>query len=416
MVNLDSIRQAAESVYQVAHITPVLHSTNLSARFGADISLKAECLQRTGSFKARGAAAKLAALSPAEREGGVIAASAGNHAQGVAVAAAALGVTSTIVMPESAPLAKIEATREYGAEVVLHGAGFGQAAEYARAQAHERGLTFIPAFDDEAIIAGQGTVGLELAEQCPDARLVLVPVGGGGLAAGMAAALKALRPEVSIIGVQAAAVPGAQRSFIAGYPIEVAPQPTIADGVAVPRPGDLTVPLLCQYLDDIVTVGEEAIVHAIVLLLERTKLMVEGAGALGIAALLSGVVEAKGRPTTIVLSGGNIDMNFLATAVQHGLLHAGRYFTLTVRLEDRPGALEGLLRVIAGTGANVLDITHHRVGVHMPVRGVEVRLLLETRNTGHIEELLAAVAAAGYAEVGTDTSARTFDPAAWGRA
>ncbi|MSQ61021.1 MAG: threonine ammonia-lyase [Dehalococcoidia bacterium] len=416
MVTLDSIRAAAGPVYRVAHITPVLHSHNLSARFGADIALKAECLQRTGSFKARGAAAKLTALTPSERAAGVIAASAGNHAQGVAVAAAALGVASTIVMPETAPLAKIEATRGYGAEVLLHGAGFGQAAEYARALAKKRGLTFIPAFDDEAIIAGQGTVGLELAEQCPDARLVLVPVGGGGLAAGMAIALKALRPDVSIIGVQAAAAPGAQRSFRAGHPVEVAAGPTVADGVAVPRPGDLTVPLLRRYLDDIVTVEEEAIVHAIVLLLERTKLVVEGAGALGVAALLSGAVEARGRSTTIVLSGGNIDINFLATAVQHGMLHAGRYLTLTVRLQDRPGALERLLEIIAAMEANVLDIAHHRVGVHVPVRGVEVRLLLETRNSGHIEELLAAVAAAGYAEVGTDTSARTFDPAAWGRA
>ena len=202
------------------------------------------------------------------------------------------------------------------------------------------------------------------------------------------------RPGASIIGVQAAAAPGAQRSFRAGHPVEVAAGPTVANGVAVPRPGDLTVPLLSRYLDDIVTVEEEAIVHAIVLLLERTKLVVEGAGALGLAALLSGAVEARGRSTAIVLSGGNIDINFLATAVQHGLLHAGRYLTLTVRLQDGPGALEGLLGVVAATGANVL----------------------ETRNAGHIEELLAAVAAAGYAEVGTDTSARTFDPAAWGRA
>jgi len=413
-VTIADVRRAAGPVYGVAHRTPLLQSRALSERFGAPILVKAECLQHTGSFKVRGAANRLAALTPAERSRGVVAASAGNHAQGVAVAAGALGISATVVMPEGAALAKVQATLGYGAKVVFHGADFGEAEVRARAIAREEGRVLVPAFDDPAVIAGQGTLGLEIAEECASARLVLVPVGGGGLIAGVALALKASLPDVEVIGVQTAAAPTAARSFRSGERTRVHPAPTIADGVAVPEPGEVTLPLIRRYVDDIVTVGEESIAQAIALLLERTKLVVEGAGALGIAALIEGKVGTRGRTTVAVLSGGNIDINVLATIVQHGLLEAGRYLTLTAGLEDRPGMLARLLALIAATGANVLEVNHIRQGIHIPVRGVEVRLLLETRDAAHIEELSARLRAEGYVERDAGPTERSFRPLSWG--
>src|SRR3990170_1609858 len=402
MIDLESVRRAAITVAPFIEATPVLHSRGFSRTFGGPIYLKAECLQRTGSFKVRGAANKLASLSADERAQGVIAASAGNHAQGVAVAAAALGVRCTIVMPEGAALAKVEATRGYGAEVLLHGADFASAEARAHALASERSRTFIPAFDDEAVVAGQGTLGLEVCEARPDLGLLLVPGGGGGLAGGVALAVKGLLPKVRVVGVQAAWAPAASRSYRAGRIVEVPPGPTVADGVALPAPGQVTLPLLREYLDDLVCVEEEAIVQAVALLLERSKLVVEGAGAVGLAALLSGVVKSRGATTVVVLSGGNIDVNVLAGIVEHGLLPAGRYLTLSVGLDDRPAHLAGLLAVIGASGANVLEVEHHRLGLHLPVRRVEVRLLLEVRNADHAAEVCRALEERGFVEDRSD--------------
>jgi threonine dehydratase len=412
-VGIADIRAAEAAVYRVAHPTPLLHSSALSKQFGCPLYVKAECLQRTGSFKARGAANRLAVLTPAERQRGVVAASAGNHAQGVALAAQALGISALVVMPANAALAKVQATRGYGAEVVLEGDGFADAAAKAQVIAAETGRVFISAYDDEAVIAGQGTLGLELAGQCPQARLVVVPVGGGGLIGGAALALKSALPDVCVFGVQAAGAPAAARSFRAGRRISVSPSPTLADGVAIPAPGRRTLPLIRRYVDEIVTVDEESIAQAITLLLERTKLVVEGAGALGLAALLTGAIRPAGRETVIVLSGGNIDINLLANVVQHGLLSAGRYLTLSVGLEDRPGTLAHVLDLMAAAGANVLEVNHVRQGIHIPVRGVEVRLLLETRDARHIEEIAASLRAEGYVERDAGPTERSFLPKSW---
>lgn len=413
MLRLEDIQRATEAVYRVARKTPLLESMALSMRAGGPVLLKAESLQRTGSFKVRGAANKLASLSAAARRKGVVAASAGNHAQGVALAASILGVPATVVMPEGAPIVKVAATREHGAEIVLHGSSFKDARERADEIARERGLTPVPAFDDEAVIAGQGTLGLEIVEECPDVGRVLVPVGGGGLIAGVALAVKELRPGVEVIGVQAAASPGAAASFAGHRRMSRRPLPTIADGVAVDAPGKLTWPIIRRYVDEIVTVDEESIAQSLVLLIERAKLVVEGAGALGVAALLSGEVRGSAGKTVVLLSGGNIDVNVLASIVQHGLLHFGRYLTLRIGLEDRPGALAAVLALLASTGANVLDVDHIRQGLHIPLRGVEVRLLLETRDVEHIMQVVDALTAAGYVETGGDGTSYNFTPRAW---
>ena len=409
MASLEAIRDAATRVYDVAYRTPLLYSHALSRRLGLDVYLKAECLQYTGSFKVRGAANRLAALTPAERERGVVAASAGNHAQGVAVAATGRGVPATVVMPTHATLAKIEATRGFGARVLLRGKTFGQPYVHAQELAASEGLTFISAFDDELIIAGQGTLGLEVVEQCPDASMLLVPVGGGGLIGGVAAAVKALSPATRIVGVQAAAAPGAGLSFASGALTRRESLPTIADGVAVEGPGELTLPLLRRYVDDFVTVDEESIAQAIVFLLENARLVVEGAGALGVAALLSGVVRPEHGSVVIVLSGGNIDINLLAAIVHHGLLYENRYLTLHVRLDDRPGSLSRLLTVVAASDANVLEVDHVRQGIQLPLRGVEVRLLLEVRDREHAEELTRALAGSGYRLIESTPVSRSFD-------
>lgn len=413
MVTLDDIRKSREAVYRVARRTPLLRPESLSQHLGVDLYLKAECLQRTGSFKVRGAANKLASLTEDERARGVIAASAGNHAQGVAVAARAVAVEATVVMPEHATLAKLSATRSYGAHVIQYGAGFGEALAHAKALAAERDLVFISAFDDEQIITGQGTLGLELIEDCPLADTIIVPVGGGGLISGIATAMKTVRPEIRIVGVQSAAAPAAALSMRAGLRLRETPRPTLADGVAIPEPGALNFEAMQQYVDAIVTVDEEAIAQAIVMILERTKLIVEGAGALGVAALMSGAIEGPIGCTAVVLSGGNIDINVLASIVQHGLLLGGRYLTLTVGIDDRPGSLAALLGMIAETGANVLDVTHSRQSVHVPLRGVEVRLLLETRDSAHIDELTARLVEMGYVLTAGEPMSRTFRPRGW---
>jgi threonine dehydratase len=375
---LADIQEARQRLQGIAEETPIYPSETFSRRAGREVRLKAENLQRTGAFKIRGAVNKLATLSAAEREAGVVAASAGNHGQAVAWAARELGVRARIYVPVDAPMAKIEACRNYGAETEITGAYFEDALAAALADMEETGATFIHPYEDQLVIAGQGTIGVELAEQAPDVETVLIPIGGGGLAMGVAIALRALRPDVRIVGVQAG---------VDGY--------TIADGIAVKVPSEFTMPLLEDLLDDIVAVTDEEISEAIVLLLERAKLVVEGAGAVGVAALLSGKAGGSG-PAIPVLSGGNIDATMLISVMRHGLTVAGRYLVVRTQLADRPGELIKLLSLVAEERGNVISVEHHREGMDIPVSETEVELTLVTRDEEHCLRLLTAMAERGY--------------------
>jgi len=361
-------------------LTPVYSSESLSRRAGRTVWLKAENLQRTGSFKIRGAVNKLSGLSDAHRAAGVIAASAGNHGQAVARAAREFGIRATVFMPQDAPMTKVDATRNYGAETVLAGAGFDEALTEALARASETGATFVHAFEDGAVIAGQGTIALELAAELPDAETFVVPVGGGGLAAGIGIALRALRPGVRLVGVQAGKGGGG----------------TIADGIAVKHPGELTMSILDELLDDLVHVEDEEISDAITLLLERTKLVVEGAGAASVAALLTGKVGGRGGVCAL-LSGGNIDPTTLISVMRHGLTLAGRYLVVRTRIPDRPGALVELLELVAAERGNVVSVEHHREGMAINVAETGVELTVATRDEDHCLQLCAALEGRGYA-------------------
>ena len=375
---LADVQEARSRIQGIAEQTPIYLSETFSRRCGREVRLKAENLQRTGAFKIRGAVNKLATLSPEEREAGVVAASAGNHGQAVAWAARELGVHARIYVPLDAPMAKVEACRNYGAETRMAGAYFEEALAAALADVEDTGATFIHPYEDALVIAGQGTIGLELAEQVPDVETVLIPVGGGGLALGIAIAFRALRPEVGIVGVQAG---------LGGY--------TIADGIAVKVPSEFTMPLLEDLLDDIVAVTDEEISEAIVLLLERAKLVVEGAGAVGVAALLAGKAGGSG-PAVPVLSGGNIDPTTLISVMRHGLTVAGRYLVVRTQLADRPGELIKLLSLVAEERGNVIAVEHHREGMEIPVTETEVELTLVTRDEEHCRRLLAAMEEQGY--------------------
>ncbi|HSK14690.1 MAG TPA: threonine ammonia-lyase [Gaiellaceae bacterium] len=384
---LAEIREARERLDGVARVTPVYSSETLGRLSGRPTWLKAENLQRTGSFKIRGAYNRIALLGPAERAAGVVTASAGNHGQAVAWAARELGVRASVFMPEDAPMAKIDATRTYGADVVLVGEGYDEAAAAAQERV-EAGETLVHAFEDALVVAGQGTLGLELAEQLgPDVRTVVVPVGGGGLAAGIALALAELRPEISLVGVQAAAC----APLAGGKPAGT----TIADGIAVKRPGELTSAILEERLAAVVTVTDAEIAGAILLVNERSKLVVEGAGAASVAALVAGRVEGDGAACA-VLSGGNIDASSLIEVLRYGLTQAGRYLVLRTRVTDRPGNLARLLALIAEERVNVLGVDHHREGMDLPVTGTEIELTLATRDREHCEELLERLAGEGY--------------------
>jgi threonine dehydratase len=382
VVTSDDVVAARETVRDVISQTPVLYSRVLSELAGGPVYLKAENLQRTGSFKLRGAYVRIARLPDADRARGVVAASAGNHAQGVALAASMLGTTATVVMPERAPLPKVSATRAYGANVILHGTSVEDALEEALRVAERTGAVFIHPFDHPDVVAGQGTLGFEIVEQCPQVRTVLVPVGGGGLAAGVAVAVKGLDPAVHVIGVQA------QESAIRAHT-------TLADGIAVASIGDIPGAILAAYADRLVTVSEAGLSRALLLCLERAKQVVEPAGAAAVAALLERPREFE-PPVVIVLSGGNIDPLLLSKLLRHGLTAAGRYLAFRCRLPDQPGSLAGLLGDVAGLGANVLEVSHERLAPGLFVDEVEVVLQVETRGPGHCQEVKDKLQAAGY--------------------
>ena len=386
---------ARELIRDVVSPTPVLRSRVLSELVGGPVFLKCENLQRTGSFKVRGAYLRIARLTDAERARGVVAASAGNHAQGVAYAAGLLETRVTVYMPEGAPLPKVQATRDYGADVVLQGSTVEDALAGAEEYAARTGSVLIHPFEHPDIVTGQGTLGFEIIEQCPQVRTVVIPVGGGGLAAGVAVAIKSLDPAVQIIGVQSAAVAPYPASLAAGRPIPVKGAPTMADGIAVSRPGELAFGLLSGCGARVLTVTEESLSRGLLLCLERAKQVVEPAGAAGVAALLEHAEEMQ-PPVVVVLSGGNIDPLLLSKLLRHGLRAAGRFLAFRCRLPDRPGALATLLHQLAGLGANVLDVWHERVTPRLQVGEVEVLLQVETRGPEHCEEVITELRQAGY--------------------
>jgi threonine dehydratase len=399
-VDLARIRAAAAAGAGVVRETPVLSSRTLGERVGAEIALKAENLQRTGSFKLRGALAKLAALAASEQPPvGVVTGSAGNHGRALAYAARERGVACEIAMPLGAPVTKVEACRAAGATVQLVGDSVDEAIAAARERAASAGLAFVHPYDDADVVAGQGGVGLELVAQAPQLACVLVPLGGGGLASGVAIAVKSQRPDVMVVGVQAERCAAFPASLERAAPVAVERPPvTIADGIAVKRPGELTLALVREWVDDVVVVGEDDVAEAMVLLMEHTKLVVEGAGAVGVAALLSGVVSpAAAGSTAVVLSGGNVDVGLLASLARRHETVAGRRLVLVTTLADRPGELGRLLDLVAAQGANLLDVVHMREGVALHVRETAVQLVLETRDPEHAREVTAALAGAGYA-------------------
>lgn len=398
-VDLPRIAAAARLLDPVIRRTPLLASRVLSERVGAQVWLKCENLQRTGSFKPRGAYNRIANLAPEARERGVVAASAGNHAQGVAWSAASLGIASTVFMPIGASLPKVTATKAYGAHVRQVGETIDESLDAALDFADRFGATLIHPFDHPDIVAGQATVGREIAEQLPEVGTVLVPTGGGGLLAGVAIALRHLSPDVRVVGVQAAEAAAWPDSLAAGHPVRVERMSTMADGIAVGQPGAVPFDYVAQHVSRIVTVDEEALSQALLLCLERAKLIVEPAGAAAVAALMGHTPEELGLrgPVCAILSGGNIDPLLLTRVIGHGLSAAGRYLAVRVTISDRPGALGALLAVVGKTGASVVDVAHSRTGTWLAVDEVEVALTLETRGSGHRDDVLAALATAGYA-------------------
>ncbi len=396
-VTLNDIRSAREALRGVIAETPTLRDEALSTELGVPVFLKAECLQRAGSFKIRGAYNKINSLSAAERAKGVIAPSAGNHAQGVALAAQIHGIRAVIVMPKHAPLTKVEATRAYGAEVVLHGETFDDAAHHAQTLALEHGFTTVHAFNDERVIAGQGTIGLEMLESLPNLTVLVVPVGGGGLIGGIATAIKALKPSVRVIGVQAEGCAPVRASLQAGHPISVSAAQTIADGIAVKRPGEITLEIIKRLVDDVLTVNEDEIARGIVHCGQRAKLVTEGAGAAGIAAIIAGKVKLE--PSDVVatvLCGGNIDGNLLARVIEQVMVRQGRYILLKLAVIDRPGTLARVVDCLAEVGANIIDVFHRRAMWLAPLGKVGVELALEVRDEKHGLEVIAHLEQAGY--------------------
>ncbi|MDP9418280.1 MAG: threonine ammonia-lyase [Actinomycetota bacterium] len=397
-VSLADIRSARELLQDVSRTTPLEGSRPLAARVGGPVLLKCENLQRAGSFKIRGAYTRIARLSPAERATGVVAASAGNHGQGVALAANLLGANATVFMPVGAPIPKVEATRSYGADVRFAGTTVDEALLAAVEFTGTTGAVLIHPFDHPDVVAGQGTVGLEVLDQCPDVRTVLVCTGGGGLVAGVAVAVKGVRPDVRVIAVQAETAAAYPASLAAGQPLALDAMSTMADGIAVGRPGQVPFTIVRDLVDDVVTVSEESLSRALLLLLERAKLVVEPAGAAAVAAILD-APTAYEPPVVAVLSGGNIDPLLLMRVLRHGLAVAGRFLSLRVRVPDRPGALVRLLTEVAGADASVVEVEHVRTDPKLSVDEVEVHLQLETRGPEHCGQVLARLRGAGYRPV-----------------
>jgi threonine dehydratase len=392
---LEDIQRGREALRGVAIETPVEESRWLSAILGGPVRLKCENLQRTGSFKIRGAYLRMSRLSEEERSAGVVAASAGNHAQGVALAAQLLGIKATVFMPAGAPIPKEKATRGYGAEVVFEGHTVDEALVRAKAFAEETGAVLIHPFDHVDIVAGQGSCGLEILEQVPEAASILVPTGGGGLLAGIATAVKGLRPDVRVVGVQAEGAAAYPRSLAEGHPVALERMSTMADGIAVGCPGEVPFAAIQRYVDEVVTVSEEALSRALLMLLERAKLVVEPAGVAAVAALMDHP-DRFPAPAVAVLSGGNVDPFLLMRVIRHGMAAAGRYLNFWVRIPDLPGGLAKLLGELAELDANVLDVVHERTSAHLHLDEVEVAMQVETRGTQHAERVLARLRERGY--------------------
>jgi threonine dehydratase len=397
-VTLPDIEDARRLLKDIINPTPIIADERLSNEIGATAFLKAECLQRGGSFKVRGAYNKISRLSDEEKKRGVIAASAGNHAQGVALAARLNGIKSTIVLPEFAPLTKIIATKAQGADVIMKGSSFDEAVAYSRELQSEHGYTYVHAFNDELIVAGQGTIGLELVHDLPEISLIVVPIGGGGIISGIATAAKALLKNVRVVGVQAANVSAVKPSLAAGGPVEIADHlPTIADGIAIKRPGDVTLPIIRELVDEVIEVTEEEIARGIYHCVQNTRLVVEGAGAAGVAALLAKKIKVKADDTVCaVLCGGNIDANLLARILEQVMVREGRYVIMKVLVLDRPGMLAAVLNRVAETGANVVEVYHQRAIWLAPLGRVGIEMILEVRDQQHARDVHSHLESAGY--------------------
>ncbi len=394
MLTIDRIRHAAEVLKSVVRRTDLIRATQINPE--SEVYLKTENLQVTGSFKVRGAYYKISQLTDEEKKRGVIACSAGNHAQGVALGATKNGIKALICLPAGAPISKIEATKGYGADVCLVNGVYDDAYQKAIDLQKEHGYTFVHPFDDELVIAGQGTIALEILDQLPDVEAVIVPVGGGGLISGVGFALKTLRPDIKVYGVQAAGAPSMCKSLAEKHIIRLPSVSTIADGIAVKEPGVNTFDYCSRYVDEIVTITDEEISTAILTLIEKHKLVAEGAGAIAVAAALFDKVPIKGKKTVCLVSGGNIDVTILSRVVQRGLIKCGRACSLTVELSDKSGQLSGLLDIIASQGANVISVNHERTGLDIDIHSCYVSIQLETRNLQHITNIKEAITAKGY--------------------
>ena len=396
LIDFKDIQAAARVVERFVRPTPHLFSYTLSQLLDRQVFLKPENLQRTGSFKLRGACNRMVTLSPDEKKVGVLAASAGNHAQGVALAAQLLGTHATIVMPEETPINKVDRTRSLGAEVILRGASLDESLAAARALQQERGAVFIPGYDDPWIVAGQGTVGLEIIRDLPECGMVVVPVGGGGLIAGTAMAVKSVKPAVRMVGVQASGCPSAARALEEGRIVAIPRPRTIADGIRVGSLGEIPFEIIRRHVDEIVVVTDEEISRAILVLMEKSKLVVEAAGAVGVAALLSGRIRLDQPVVSVVLSGGNIDTNFFIRILERGLTNEGRLVLIRVGIVDKPGQLSRVLAILAEWKANVLDVKHYRAGWQLPLEGTDLEILMETRDAEHGRRIVSALADEGY--------------------
>jgi threonine dehydratase len=395
-IGLADVQAAQERLRGSIYYSPCPHSQMLSALTGQQVYLKLENLQMTGSFKERGALNRIAMLTPEQAARGVVAASAGNHAQGVAYHATKRGIRALIVMPLATPLVKVTATRGFGAEVVLHGANYDEACAEAMRLCAAQGMTFIHPFDDAVVMAGQGTIGLELLEQIPQLEAVVVPIGGGGLIGGIACAIKESRPDIRIVGVQTSRLPSMLAARAEGHPVTVEPSTTIADGIAVRRAGDVTYPVVARYVDEIVTVEEDEIASAILVLLEREKTLAEGAGATALAALLQKKTTLMGAHTAVLVCGGNIDVTLLSRIIERGLVQDGRLIRLRIHLLDKPGALAELTRLMASYRANIVDTLYNRAYYGVNLGNTTIDITLETRGREQVAELLAALTAEGY--------------------